>query len=63
MRRACEAKLAQNDDARAALLATGERPLVHRVRHDSRSIPGVVMADIWMALRARLRGDAGSAGD
>jgi len=55
MRRACAAKFRQNDDARAALLATGERPLVHRVRPDSRSIPGVVMADIWMALRTRLR--------
>jgi predicted NAD-dependent protein-ADP-ribosyltransferase YbiA (DUF1768 family) len=55
MRRACAAKFAQNDDARAALLATGERPLVHRVRRDSRTIPGAIMAEIWMELRARLR--------
>jgi predicted NAD-dependent protein-ADP-ribosyltransferase YbiA (DUF1768 family) len=55
MRRACAAKFAQNADARAALLATGERPLVHRVRRDSRTIPGVIMAEIWMELRARLR--------
>jgi len=55
MRRACAAKFAQNEDARAALLATGERPLVHRVRRDSRTIPGVIMAEIWMELRERLR--------
>jgi predicted NAD-dependent protein-ADP-ribosyltransferase YbiA (DUF1768 family) len=55
MRRACKAKFAQNADARAALLATGERPLVHIVRHDSHTIPGVIMADIWMRLRADLR--------
>jgi predicted NAD-dependent protein-ADP-ribosyltransferase YbiA (DUF1768 family) len=61
MRRACEAKFAQNEDASAALLATGERPLVHRVRPDSLTIPGVVMADIWMALRTRLRGEPGAA--
>ncbi|MCC6887779.1 MAG: NADAR family protein [Hyphomicrobiales bacterium] len=56
MRRACEAKFVQNADARDALLATAERPLIHRVRHDSVTIPGVIMADIWMALRAQLRG-------
>jgi predicted NAD-dependent protein-ADP-ribosyltransferase YbiA (DUF1768 family) len=55
MRRACAAKFEQNENARVALLATGERPLVHRVRRDSRSIPGVIMAEIWMELRARLR--------
>lgn len=53
MRRACKAKFEQNENARAALLATGERPLIHRVRRDSRTIPGVIMADIWMALRRR----------
>ena len=37
------------------LLGTGIRPLVHLVRPDSRTIPGVVMADIWMKLRAELR--------
>jgi predicted NAD-dependent protein-ADP-ribosyltransferase YbiA (DUF1768 family) len=56
MRRACFAKFEQNEDARAALLATGDRPLIHRVRRDSTTIPGVVMADIWMALRTRFRG-------
>jgi predicted NAD-dependent protein-ADP-ribosyltransferase YbiA (DUF1768 family) len=55
MKRACRAKFAQNEDARAALLATGIRPLEHKVRHDSRTIPGVIMADIWMAIRATLR--------
>jgi predicted NAD-dependent protein-ADP-ribosyltransferase YbiA (DUF1768 family) len=58
MRRACRAKFAQNDDARAALLATGSRPLIHVVRHDSRTIPGVIMADIWMGLRDELRRSA-----
>jgi predicted NAD-dependent protein-ADP-ribosyltransferase YbiA (DUF1768 family) len=55
MRRACNAKFEQNENARTALLATGERPLIHVVRHDSRTIPGVIMAEIWMELRARLR--------
>jgi hypothetical protein len=55
MRRACLAKFEQNRDARDALLATGSRPLVHHVRRDSRTIPGVVMAEIWMDLRARFR--------
>jgi predicted NAD-dependent protein-ADP-ribosyltransferase YbiA (DUF1768 family) len=55
MRRACRAKFEQNVSARSALLGTGDRPLVHVVRHDSRTIPGVIMASIWMALRAELR--------
>ena len=55
MRRACKAKFEQHENARAALLGTGARPLVHLVRPDSRTIPGVVMADIWMKLRADLR--------
>ena len=55
MRRACRAKFEQNEDARRALLATGDRPLVHRVARDSRTIPGVIMAEIWMKLRAGLR--------
>jgi predicted NAD-dependent protein-ADP-ribosyltransferase YbiA (DUF1768 family) len=54
MREACWAKFTQNDDARAALLATAPRWLVHRVRRDSAAIPGVVMADIWMRIRDRL---------
>lgn len=55
MRMACEAKFTQNRDARAALLATGERWLTHKARRDSRTIPGAIMADIWMRLRARLK--------
>lgn len=54
MERACAAKFAQNEAARSALLGTGNRPLEHRLRRDSRTIPGIVMADIWMRLRARL---------
>jgi predicted NAD-dependent protein-ADP-ribosyltransferase YbiA (DUF1768 family) len=56
MERACWAKFDQNPDAREALLGTSERPLVHRMRRDSRTIPGVIMADIWMRIRDRLRG-------
>ena len=55
MRAACLAKFTQNGKAREALLATGERWLTHKVRKDSRTIPGVIMADIWMHIRARLR--------
>ncbi len=54
MERANLAKFEQDEDARAALLATGSRPLVHRVPVDSRTIPGIVMADIWMRLREKL---------
>ncbi len=55
MRDACEAKFTQHDEARVALLATGERWLTHKVRRDSRTIPGAIMADIWMRIRARLQ--------
>ena len=55
MERACRAKFAQYAPARDALLSTGERPLEHRVRVDSRTIPGVIMADIWTRIRADLR--------
>jgi ribA/ribD-fused uncharacterized protein len=55
MERACEAKFTQNPQARAALLATGNRPLTHRTRRDSTTIPGVIMADIWMRIRERLQ--------
>jgi predicted NAD-dependent protein-ADP-ribosyltransferase YbiA (DUF1768 family) len=55
MRKACDAKFTQHSEACAALLATGERWLTHKVRKDSRTIPGVIMADIWMAIRARLQ--------
>jgi predicted NAD-dependent protein-ADP-ribosyltransferase YbiA (DUF1768 family) len=55
MHRACWAKFSTHAEAQAALLATGERPLVHRLRRDSRTIPGVIMAEIWMKIRRRLR--------
>lgn len=61
MEMACRAKFAQNADARTALLATGSRPLIHRVRRESRTIPGVVMADIWMRIRRGLRRDQDAA--
>jgi predicted NAD-dependent protein-ADP-ribosyltransferase YbiA (DUF1768 family) len=55
---ACRAKFRQNAAAQAALLSTGDRPLVHRTRRDSKTIPGVIMADIWMRLRRKLRKEA-----
>jgi len=54
MSRACWAKFSQHEDAKRALLETGERPLTHKVRRDSRTIPGVIMADIWMRVRRGL---------
>lgn len=54
MKRACEAKFLQNDYAKDALLSTRNRPLVHEVRDDSKVIPGVIMADIWMSIRQML---------
>lgn len=54
MRRACSAKFGQNAGAQAALLATGARWLTHRTRRDSRTIPGAIMAQIWMDLRETL---------
>jgi predicted NAD-dependent protein-ADP-ribosyltransferase YbiA (DUF1768 family) len=59
MERACEAKFNQHAAAQRALLATGLRPLQHKTRQDSRSIPGVVMADIWMRVRENLRAQSG----
>jgi predicted NAD-dependent protein-ADP-ribosyltransferase YbiA (DUF1768 family) len=55
MERACQAKFEQNEAARLALLSTGRRTLTHRLRHDSKAIPGAVMADIWMKVRRRLQ--------
>ena len=55
MERACVAKFTQHAGAREALLATGSRPLTHVVRKDSRTIPGVIMAQIWMRIRKRLQ--------
>jgi hypothetical protein len=55
MEKACRAKFEQNAEARAALLATGERPLTHVVRRDSTTIPGVIMAQIWIRIRKRIK--------
>ena len=54
MERACSAKFEQHAGARDALLATGQRPIVHEMKRDSRTIPGAIMAQIWMRCRARL---------
>jgi predicted NAD-dependent protein-ADP-ribosyltransferase YbiA (DUF1768 family) len=56
---ACWAKFSQHQEAQQALLGTGQRPLMHRTRRDSRNIPGVIMADIWMTIRSRLLKAAG----
>lgn len=58
---ACWAKFTHVAAARDALLSTGERPLEHRTRRDSRNIPGVIMADIWMKVRRGLRNRAADA--
>jgi len=55
MSRACAAKFEQNPAARDALIATFPHPLEHRLRGDSRTIPGEVMARIWMGLRHQYR--------
>ena len=55
MERACRAKFSQNAEARSALLATGDRPITHVMRRDSTTIPGAIMAEIWMRIRARLQ--------
>ena len=55
MERACWAKFSQNADAGEALKSTGERPIEHRMRRDSRSIPGVIMCQIWMRIRSALQ--------
>ena len=54
MTAACWAKFTLHREAHQALLATGDRPLEHRTRRDSRNIPGVIMADIWMKIRRGL---------
>lgn len=51
---ACWAKFNQHEGAKQALLGTGERPLVHKTRQDSKNIPGAVMADLWMKVRRGL---------
>jgi len=55
MARACWSKFRSHQAARDALLGTGERPLEHKTRKDSRNIPGVLMADIWMKIRRGLQ--------
>lgn len=55
MERACWEKFSTHPEAREALLSTGNRPLEHRMRRDSKTIPGVIMSEIWMRIRARLR--------
>lgn len=55
MEQACLAKFTQDEAACAALRATGEREITHVLPQDSKNIPGVVMAAIWMRVRARLR--------
>jgi predicted NAD-dependent protein-ADP-ribosyltransferase YbiA (DUF1768 family) len=54
MERACRVKFEQHAAARDALLSTRNRPLVHQVKRDSKNIPGVIMAAIWMRIRERL---------
>ncbi len=55
MWRAVCAKFEQHKEAREALLNTRQRPLTHKTRRDSRTIPGAVMAQMWMQIRARLQ--------
>ncbi len=57
MEQASRAKFEQHAAARAALSSTRPRGLVHRVPVDSRTIPGIVMADIWMRIRAEIAED------
>lgn len=52
---ACSAKFDQNAAAREALVSTFPYPLEHRLRNDSQTIPGEVMARIWMGLRQQYR--------
>lgn len=56
MEAACRAKFMQHEDSRFALLSTGKRPLTHITNKDSRNIPGVIMAEIWMKIRRELGG-------
>jgi predicted NAD-dependent protein-ADP-ribosyltransferase YbiA (DUF1768 family)/uncharacterized protein YkuJ len=55
MRMACLHKFTQNQLAQKALLETGIRPLYHKPRKDSKTIPGPIMAGIWMDIRSQLR--------
>ena len=53
MERASKAKFEQNNAARQALLSTGRRQLTHQMKPDSRTIPGAILAEMWMRIRAR----------
>jgi predicted NAD-dependent protein-ADP-ribosyltransferase YbiA (DUF1768 family) len=55
MGRATIAKFEQNANAREALLSTGDRPLTHQMKNDSKTIPGAILAEIRMRTRAGLR--------
>lgn len=55
METACRNKFNQNEFAKKALLETGIRPLYHKPRKDSKTIPGTIMAGIWMNIRSSLR--------
>jgi predicted NAD-dependent protein-ADP-ribosyltransferase YbiA (DUF1768 family) len=55
MEMACTEKFNQNIPAQKALLETGIRPLYHKPRRDSKTIPGPIMSGIWMNVRSRLR--------
>jgi predicted NAD-dependent protein-ADP-ribosyltransferase YbiA (DUF1768 family) len=50
--RATIAKFQQNTNAREALLSTGDRPLTHQMKNDSKTIPGAILAEIRMRTRA-----------
>jgi hypothetical protein len=55
MKIACSHKFTQSKLAQKALLKTGIRPLYHKPRKDSTTIPGPIMAGIWMDIRSKLR--------
>ena len=55
MAEACGARFTQHTGAREALQSTRSRPLTHRTRRDSKTIPGALMADTWMRLREQIR--------
>lgn len=59
MEKACECKFRQNMEAQKCLLDTGIRPLYHKPRKDSETIPGPIMAGIWMNIRSKLRNEKG----
>ena len=54
MKRVCFAKFTQHEPAKHALLRTGQRPLTYRMLKDIRTIPVVIMADVWMQICNKL---------